>query len=250
MLPPSADNPAGFYEPAFIATFNERLLRADGCTWCDCLSFDPERFDSAIRVKAFETSAEILRQDFGDASAFMIKDPRLCITLPVWLPALRAAGAAVAVLLVIRHPGEVMRSLSWRDRLPEVAAAPLWLHHMLEAERITRSLPRAVVAYDDLMHDWHGCMARAGRIAGIGWPAGAGRDRPDIDAFLNRSFRHHIAGHGTAVIGPPAVRGLIDLAWSALQELRDDPAASFPLEWLDQVYLTFAARRLAARTAH
>jgi hypothetical protein len=243
MLPSSADNPSGFYEAVSLTTFNETVLHTAGCAWHDCLSFDLNRFDDADRAAVADVGLRILQDEFADAPAFLIKDPRLCLTLPVWLPALRVAGAATAVLLVIRHPEEVVRSLSRRDKLPEPAMAALWLHYLLEAERATRSLPRAVVAYDDLMHDWRGCMEHAGWTAGISWPAGVGGDRSDIVAFLDPASRHHAAARGPAAVGPAPIRGLIDLAWSALQELRHNPAASFPLEWLDQVHATFAARR-------
>src|ERR1019366_1440121 len=243
MLPPSRDNPARYYEPVAVGLLNDLLLKEMGFTWYNCLSLDPDRVREAASPNAFDLTAAIVRAEFADAPAFVIKDPRLCLTLPVWLPALRAAGAAVAVLLVIRHPAEVMRSLFERDRLPWDAMALLWLHHMLEAERITRSLPRAVIAYEDLLLDWRGCMMRAGQTAGIAWPEEADRHRPDIDAFLNQSFRHHVAAHTPAAVGPRSVRGLIDMAWSALRELRNDPGAVFPREWLDQARMTFAARR-------
>jgi hypothetical protein len=243
MLPPSPDNPAGFYEPVSVSALNDLLLNAVGCSWHDCLSLDLDQFHDEAVAQAFDMTAGIVREEYGDAPAFVLKDPRLCLTLPVWLPALRAAGAEVAVLLVIRHPVEVMRSLFRRDQLPDSAAAPLWLHHMLEAERNTRALPRAVIGYDDLLRDWRGCMMRAGRAAGIAWPSGANHDRPDIDAYLDTSFRHHVAVREPAAIGPPPIRGLIDVAWSALGKLRDDPGAAFPLEWLDQVHRTFAGRR-------
>ncbi len=246
MLPPSVDNPAGFHESLPVTVLNHRLLRAAGCTWDDCFSFDVNRLDEVTRAAAFDEILTILSREFTDEPAFLMKDPRFCLTLPVWLPALRAAGVAVTVLLVIRHPEEVTRSLSMRNGFSEAAVAPLWLHHVLEGERSTRGLPRAVVAYEDLLSDWRGCMSRAGRIAGIAWPAGVGRDRPDIDAFLNPSSRHHVAARDSADIGPPPVRGLIEVAWSALREMRHNPASPFLPEWLDQARATFAARRRPA----
>src|SRR5580658_1796148 len=111
MLPASPDNPAGFYESTEVVLHNQRVLHAARCTWVDCLPFEPSRLDDATRSALAEQSLAVLRGEFDGAAAFMIKDPRLCLTLPVWLPALHAIGAAVAGLLVIRHPQEVVRSL-------------------------------------------------------------------------------------------------------------------------------------------
>ena len=123
------------------------------------------------RATAVNAGIQVLMDEFGDAPMFLIKDPRLCMTLPAWLPALQAHDAAISVLLILRHPAAVAASLFRRNRLPESVTAPLWLMHCLQAERATRALPRAVVFYDDLLSDWRECMDRAGRTAGIAWPA-------------------------------------------------------------------------------
>ncbi len=241
-LPASADNPGGFHESALVVMLNQWLLRQAGSEWYDCFNFNISRLPAETRAEAPNHCLAILREEFADAPAFLVKDPRLCLTLPVWLPALRAAGADVAVLLVIRHPEEAVRSLCQRDRLPEATVASLWLHYTLEAERASRGLPRAMVAYEDLLHDWRGCMAHAARIAGIAWPGGFDAKRPDIDAFLDLSSRHHFASGDRAAVGPPPLHGLIDITWAALRQLHDDPATPFACEWLDQVRRTFAAR--------
>jgi hypothetical protein len=243
MLPPSNDNPSGFFESTAVAVFNTALLRAAGCTWDNCLSFDPNEVSPTTVGSLLPVALDILRQEFADAPAFMMKDPRLCLTLPVWMPALRAAGANVSALLVTRHPAAVVRSLAWRNGLREDARALLWLHHMLEAERATRSLPRAVIDYDDMMRDWRACLERASVPAGIAWPAGSERDGSDIDGFLDPSLRHHAMGSETRGVGPPRMRGLIDMTWAGFRELRQNPASTFAMEWLDQARATFAARR-------
>jgi hypothetical protein len=240
---PTADNPAGTYEPTWVVALNHWLLQAAGCTWHDCLSFDASQLDGATRANASGMARDILRDEFADAPAFVIKDPRLCLTLPVWLPVFQAAGIAVAVLQVMRHPEEVLQSIARRDLLPRAALAPVWLHHMLEAERATRAVPRGVIGYDELLDDWPGCMARAGQTAGIDWPAGIGGDRPGIDAFLNRSSRHHFATPTSVAPGSPPIPGLVAMTWLAFQKLREDRFSPFVLEWLDQAHARFASWR-------
>ena len=144
---------------------------------------------------------DTLRREFGDTASFVLKDPRLSLTFPAWLPALQAAGADVRVLIALRHPAEVVQSVAVRNRRPQSETAPHWLHHMLEAERASRGLHRAVVSYDDLMRGWRRCMAEAGEIAGVTWPRPIDVAAPDIDVFLATSSRHHQADHASAVIG-------------------------------------------------
>jgi hypothetical protein len=244
MFPASADNPGGFYESVAVSGLNDLLLHAAGCTWSDCLAFDAARFDDRARSQASEIVTAALREEFANAPAFLVKDPRLSLTLPLWLPALDALSTTCAALLVVRHPMEVVRSLRLRDRLPEEAMAAVWLHHILEAEHTTRSLPRAIVFYDDLMADWRACLTRASRFAGAIWPGDLVRCQPGIDAFLNRSFRHHhVAPEGSPLIGPPLVRELIGAAWPCFQMLRDGPASSAVLANLDRIRSAFTGWR-------
>jgi hypothetical protein len=210
-----------------------------------CLTFEPDRMNRMLAPEDRQFISNVLQSEFGDTASFVFKDPRLCLTLPVWLPALHAIGAIVRVLIVVRHPAEVVRSLGVRNQLPEAETAPHWLHHMLEAERTSRRLGRAVVSYDDLMRDWRTCMAETGRIAGVAWPRSIELAGPDIDAFLTAAFRHHATEHTSAAIGPALVREMISAAWIAFQHLVRNPEASVALACLDQVRARFADWRRA-----
>ncbi len=236
-IPAAPDNPSGFYESVAVAGLNQILLKAVGCTWFDCLSLDPDCFDAPAAAATLDLGRRILLEDFGDAPAFVIKDPRLCLTLPVWLPVFRAAQARVAVVLVLRHPDEVARSLARRDILPDHATAAVWLHHMLEAERLTRGLPRAVVLYDELLRDWRACLTRAGQEAGIAWP-GASEDagHSAVDRFLSRGLRHHFSFGDGCTLGPAALRPMLSATWTTL---RDDAASPRGHARLDEVRAAF-----------
>lgn len=257
VLPPASDNPTGFYESIPVTALNDRILEAVGCSWIDCLTFDPASLDATAQAAAQAWCTRIVRDDFGDADRFVLKDPRLCLTLPVWLPALRAAGARTPVLLMLRHPAEAARSLAARDGTGMRQAMAVWLHHMLEAERATRFMPRAAVFFDSLLHDWRGCLARAGRQARIDWPAGHDCWAPvQVDLFLRESLRHHVAD---ALPAPAAADGLDEMlasAWTLFRTLEDEPRGETIRPRLDALHRRFAAWRqdhtaanLPARTA-
>ena len=203
------------------------------CSLCDCTN-------DAARAAALNRCTTILRQEFADEPAFVVKDPRLCLTLPIWMPAFRALDSEVSVLLVVRHPDEVARSVFRRDRLPESNTTAVWLHHMLAAEQMTRGMPRAVVLYDDLLNDWRGCMTRAGRMANIAWPTPG--ELAQGDAVI-RSLRHHVAASGYVSVGHPPLRDLSNDAWLALRQLAENPGLSSVHERLDHVRSFFVAWR-------
>ncbi len=242
-LAPTPDNPTGFHEPLPLIRLNDLVLKFLGCSWNACLSLDPDIFDEAAQATALETCTAILRNEFAGEPAFVVKDPQLCLTLPIWLPAFRALDIAVTFLLIVRHPEEVAKSLFWRDMLPEAETAAVWLHHMLEAERMTRTAPRAIVLYTDLLDDWRGCMARAGRVANLAWPDSTGLFRADNGDVALPSLRHHVAPTGHANVGMPPLRDLINEAWQAFRQLADHPAPHLVHKTLDDVRSRFATWR-------
>jgi hypothetical protein len=244
-LPASDDNPRGFYESQPVVLLNHYTLLAAGCAWNVCLTFDPEWLDGILQPYR-PVILNTLRTEFGEHGSFVLKDPRLCLTFPGWLPALRALGAEVRVLIVVRHPAEVVQSLAARNQLLERDTAPHWLYHMLQAEWASRGLPRAVVVYDDLMRDWRTCLRQASEAACIAWPRSAEAAGPEIDAFLVQALRNHAAGSASAYVGPEPVSDMVGVAWLALRHMAEKPEAPAALDCLDQLRSRFAEWRRAA----
>jgi hypothetical protein len=242
-LAPSADNPNGFYESTPVVLANHCILEAEGYAWNTCIGFEPARADARLSTSDRQFMLNTLRREFGNASAFVLKDPRLCLTLSAWLPTLRELGAEPLAFIVVRHPAEVVKSLETRNELTEEDMAPLWLHHMLEAEHASRSLRRAFVSYDALLKDWEHCLNTAARTAEFAWPTPLDEARSEIEAFLSAPLRHHKAATPTAAIGPAPVAEMINVAWMAFTHLTEDPASRDALNCLDRIRERFAQWR-------
>jgi hypothetical protein len=146
-------NDEGFWEDEAVVALNERLLLALGVQW---YSVDPEilpidwgdsRFD-ALRGEVRET----LERGFGDGPLEVLKDPRLCITLPFWLAACEELGIEASVLVSNRAPLEVARSLQKRDAFPLAFGLRLYASYR---EFIAASAPADTiyVTYDQLLGD-------------------------------------------------------------------------------------------------
>jgi hypothetical protein len=80
-----------------------------------------------------------------------LHDPRLSLTAPFWRERLAAAGFDVSAALVVRRPAEVAASLAKREPFAPEKTLALWMHYLVEGERGTRGLPRALVTYDRLL---------------------------------------------------------------------------------------------------
>jgi hypothetical protein len=242
-LAPSADNPGGFYESTPVVLTNHYILEAEGCGWNTCLGFEPARAGSRLSASDRRFMLNTLRREFGNAAAFVLKDPRLCLTLPAWLPTLRELGAEPLAFIVVRHPSEVIMSLETRNELTAEDMAPLWLHHMLEADHGSRGLRRAFVSYDALLEDWEHCLNAAARSVDLAWPTPLDEGRGEVAAFLSAPLRHHKAATPTAAIGPAPVAEMVNVAWMAFTHLTEEPASQDALNCLDRVRERFAQWR-------
>lgn len=224
LIDPAEDNPKGFFEHADIWQLDQELLEGLGSQWDDPLPLPAAWPDSAVAADVVPRLRAIVQRDFGKSPLAGIKDPRMCRLLPAWLPWLGEAGFAPCAALVVRDPAEVMASLAKRDRLPAAQVAWIWLRHLLEAEAATRTLPRIVVRYGDLLHDWRAEVERIARTFGLAWPVAPEVAAPAIEAFLEPGLRHG-RGNSAAVGVPPRLQAWLDQVGGAFIDGAVDTAA-------------------------
>ncbi len=80
---------------------------------------------------------EFARVEFTDPH-LVLKDPRLCITLPLWRTVFEPAPVAV---LVLRDPLEVARSLEHRNDFPLTLSLALWRRYVQQSVAAVEGLP-------------------------------------------------------------------------------------------------------------
>jgi glycosyltransferase involved in cell wall biosynthesis len=184
LLKPAPDNPQGFWEGERFMLLHDEVLTAAGLRWQDPWNLPHGFFDRPEAACFAERLAGLIDDEIGEAPLFVVKDPRMCRLVPLWRRALEFAACDPAVILAVRNPFDVVRSVAARDGLPEETARLLWLRHVLEAEAETRELPRAIVRHEDLVQDWRATMAQAGHELGLEWPDPPARCGGAVDAFL------------------------------------------------------------------
>lgn len=164
-------NPRGYFEEPELRACNDALLDAAKVRWYapPVAGLPDVDIPNALRLRM----KALLGQALPSPNAHVYKDPRLCLTLPRWLPLSPGPG----VVVIWRHPNSVARSLQKRDEMPMDVGRILWEIYMRLALRDTARVPRILVAHGKLLVDpstvfeyleaWlrdHGALREAGRV--------------------------------------------------------------------------------------
>lgn len=192
LVAPNSGNVAGHWESEVVCRFNDRLLARIGLDW---ISWHRSAADLASQPDysdLIDEGARILLDEFGAVGDIVLKDPRICRLLPFWLEVLAELEIEPAVVLAVRSPQQVARSLRRRNALLTNYSLRAWLRFTLEAERASRRLPRMVVSFDQLMHDWRAVATALDRCAGGGMLACTSETDLAVSAFLSNDLRHFV----------------------------------------------------------
>ncbi len=222
LMPPGEDNPTGFFESLPVVEFNSHLMKECGLDWDDPRPCPTGYWESHRNYwERVDRAKDLLLSEFPEGDLFVLKDPRLSRLLPIWLPAVKAAGIEATALICCRNPLEVTESLKKRNGTDFVTSQLLWLSYMIEAEHHSRNLRRAIVQFDDLLIDWRGTLASLYERLGTDALVLSGESADTNDALIQDHFRHHRATTDE-VIRHQRLSPLVKAAWVAF---RSEPKA-------------------------
>ncbi len=232
LVPPADDNPKGFFEHNDIWRIHHRLLQGLGSDWDDTRSLPSGWEQTDVAQESRQEILSVLARDFGASQLWAVKDPRLSRTFPIWPSILDDIKASAHVILAVRHPLEVARSIARRDKLELPHALGMWLRYSLDAEISTRSVGRAVSNYPDLLNDWRSTANQLDYEFDLGLCALSERVAIRIDEFLDTGLRHQRADAEwpASVAGMPIARWCSDL----YQAMLDLPAHN-ALDRIDKI---------------
>lgn len=158
-LSATGDNPEGYSEPRALVRANNRILAELNRHWSD-----DRPVEGRARQQVFDRWQRRVKRLVGlwlrHNPRLVLKDPRLCLTFPVWRDAALAHRVDLRVLLVQRDASEVARSLAARAKVPAFRPAAivqpersdlLWWRHVLWAERYSRGLNRQQQTYQQML---------------------------------------------------------------------------------------------------
>jgi hypothetical protein len=250
LMPPRPFNPLGFQESLGVVRLNDAVLEALGSAW-DRVGpwYAPDRNPAASRnllaewlVRHFAAKAsEALDHAFPRGAGIVLKDPRICLLLPLWRAAIQGTGRTPRFFIAARHPLAVAASLRRRNAMAPREAFWLWHSYMLGA--LAADPEASVVHYDEVIERPEAVLARLCATLGVRLPRDA---QAGVREAVPVELRHHEPADADATeraVLPAQVGALWDLlaSWerrspgeraAAIQDLqaRYDDAALLTLK--------------------
>ena len=207
LLPPMEDNPKGYFEGVQVLEINERILESLQS------SYDDTRYTIDIpegTVAAFLPEVKrFIEAEFQYSKFFALKDPRLCLTFPVWERALTELGISVKIIIPYRNPFEIARSLQKRNDFSVEKGILLWVKYFLHAEFYSRGQARLFVGFNQLLQKTQEKINELAVFTGVELVENSTKS---LDNFLDKDLKHHNLGINNVDDNlPDFVKKLIEL---------------------------------------
>lgn len=191
LMPPNGFNPQGYQEHLGVVSVNDALLQHCG-GWT--VPSRKVRLPAGLPLAmALRRAKDVLQEIRMGAHGAILgaKDPRLCLTLPLWVEAAQQLGIAPSLLVVFRDAGAAARSLAARERRDEDWALRLaeFYRQSLAEHQESLQLPSGFVWYEDLMD--RGSWALTGPLSqalGYSWSLAQAEE---ADATLRQDLQHY-----------------------------------------------------------
>ena len=189
-------NPLGHFEPRTLVALNDRVLQSLDRRWDDPRPIPARWFRSRPAYEFLQCISQI-RESYGDAPLLVIKDPRLCRLLPLYLDALDVLDIEPLVIMQVRPVAEVVQSLADRDDMQPGLAEFLWLRSVIEAEAQSRNCRRVWVSMAEMIADWPETVRRISDGLGVEWPMERHEAIHEIGPLLKPRLCHGVAAEPT-----------------------------------------------------
>ena len=145
-------NQDGHFELKQIVDLHDQILKHYNRSWYDVASFNIDLDESFIKI-CKEKIKGILSDYLQDKEYFGIKDPRMCIMLPLWEAVFAELDYQVQYIIITRNPVEVSKSLKKRDGLPLFYGEKLWCYYNNELLKHIKGRKVFLVNYDKILQN-------------------------------------------------------------------------------------------------
>lgn len=212
-------NPRGHWERLEIVERHDRILELFNRGYYSPLHDLPlpAGWSADPRVDAIRREiVAFVRQERGNPAPCGFKDPRTARLMPMWRRIFEELGLDPKIVLCLRNPAQVARSLQERDELPRDLGEYRWFTYMAEAFSNLHDLATCTIEYEAWFDDASDNLAKLTRFLGLPLPA---ESRAEVAEIVDRQLRHDDTGCPGAL--QPMVRSFYEL----VRRCEAEPAA-------------------------
>jgi hypothetical protein len=189
LMQASSENPTGYWESAELEKIHNGILASINSSWDDIFPIDASAFQTDEIASYRALLIQTIISNFSDSECFVLKDPRMCRLMPLWLEVLHELNVEIKVVIPFRHPLEVAMSLQERNGFLLEKSYLMWLRHVLEAERNTRGLTRCFVEYSQLLKNPQQVIDTVVKQCAL-TPITPSESEKQIRAFIDAQYYH------------------------------------------------------------
>ncbi|MBV9062549.1 MAG: sulfotransferase [Alphaproteobacteria bacterium] len=179
--------PLGLVERKDFLRLTEPALQAVGCSWHDVHGFQPA-WEKSYAERVREQFRAGVLADLRCHPVAVLKDPRLCLLLPLFRPVMKSAAA----LFIVRNPHEVAMSLHARNQFPIGLGAALWEAYNRHALAALQDVPSIMVQHRRLVSRPAQCIPQIVRkLASLGIEGLDADTAVAANSIKSNLYHHH-----------------------------------------------------------
>ena len=182
-------NPRGQWERPEIVARHDRILEMFERGFYNPLHDLPLPAGWWLEPPVAEIRHELIRfieQNRAATAPFGFKDPRTARLLPLWHQIFDELRIEPKIVLCLRNPAQVARSLEQRDGLPAGLGEYRWYTYTAEIFRHLRHFATCVIEYEAWFEPSADNLGKLNRFLGLS-PAGSAAAAPDV---VDPQLRH------------------------------------------------------------
>ncbi len=145
------DNPKGYWEDEDVVNLDNEILDALGMDWRHLRRLSSSDVMLLEKGRFLERGAQVVDSRLNVYPSFILKDPRMTGLFKFWKKIFLQGDYRTYLVLAIRSPISVAKSLERRNNIPFVQGGLLWLAHILEMLSESIDFTRVLVDYDRLL---------------------------------------------------------------------------------------------------
>ena len=166
----------------------DTLLHSAAANWWKVANLDLNAIPHSVLHEQKRKFRAVITE-LNQHPTWAIKEPRLCLILPLLLDSLRNP----ICIHVVRNPLEVAQSLKTRNGFPTSWGLALWEAYNIHALRASHTLPRIFVSYNSLIRAPLDTLTGLVRqLTALGVPAIEYPLHTHLSHFVDQSLQRHI----------------------------------------------------------